>query len=52
MFSVNKNNPTLELNQSDGQNYIITQINSPMGPGDKMIDPEDLEGSSNIVDHS
>ena len=27
----------------------ILQINSPMGPGDEMIVPGDLQGSSNVV---
>ena len=39
----------MHLNNSDSEIKIGDMINSPMGPGDEIIVPGDLECSCNMV---
>jgi len=39
----------IKFNYSDSENKTDAMINSPMGPGDKMIVSGDLEGFCNMV---
>ena len=41
----------MKLNYSDSESYIDIKSNSPMGLGDKMLVPGDLECSCNTVNY-